>query len=370
MEFRYFFKLLLRNWWVILIVVLVAVNFSLVNSYYLTTPLYEAMASFIVSPNVQDFERGRDLADSLATLDKRSIVATYAEVMDSRQVYDRTFELLEADPKEYREYDLSAVVLPEANIINLSVEGPDPDVAAALANSIGQYSIDFINSSYPVYSINFVDQAASPADPAQPRPTQDAVLALLLGFVAAVGLVTLQDQFSISMEGLSNRRRIDSVSLAYSRSYFEQSLREEIASNPDSTLSLGFLYLNGIQDIYDSLPQVYVNRIMQKVNSTLNHNLRGNDVVGRWSKLQFGIILPTTSGFPAKNTLGKILDLLEQPLSLEPEGEFNINLDPRIGVAESHSGESFGNLIENTENALEIAMQSEEKIYFNETSSH
>lgn len=364
MEFRYFFKLMLRNWWVILIVVLIAVNFSLVNSYYLTTPLYDAVASLIVSPNVQDFERSSDLADSLANLDKRSIVATYAEVIDSRQVYDKTFEILEADSEQYQEYTNSVVVLPEANVINITVSGPNPEVAAVLANSIGQYSIDLINSSFPVYSISFVDRAEVPPDPTRPRPAQDALLAVLLGLVAGVGLVILQDQFSISMEGLSQRKQIDSVSSAFSRNYFEQSLREEIASKPESDLSLGFLYLNGIQDVYDSLPQVYVNRIMQYVFAILDHNLRGNDIVGRWSNLQFGVLLPNTPGGPAKQTLGKILEKLEQPLALETEGDFNINLDPRIGVAERQIGESFVTLLESAEDALEIARQSEDKIYY------
>ncbi len=364
MEFRYFFKLLYRNWWVIFVVTLIAISSSLINSYYFTTPTYEVTASFIVSPDVQDFERPSDLADSLGTLDKRSIVATYAEIIKSRQVYENTFQLLEADPIEYEDYINSVAVLPEANIIYLTVSGPNPNVAQVLANSIGQYSIDLINSSYPVYSIDFVDKAEGPEIPARPRPAQDALLATLLGMVAAVGLVVLQDQFSISMEGLSRRKMYDPVSSAFSKSYFEQSLQKEIASKSESDLSLGFLYLNGLRDIYDSLPQVYINQILKDVNAVLSRSLRGNDVVGRWSKLQFGILLPNTPGIPAKQTLRKILEKLEQPISLESEGEFNIDLDPRIGVAEHQIGESFGNLVKSAENALEIAMQTEDRIYF------
>ena len=82
----------------------------------------------------------------------------------------------------------------------------------------------------------------------------------------------------------------DYESQAFSRIYFERRVREEMANNPENVLSLGFIYLNGVESFYDSLPQAYINGIMQKVTETLKYQLRGNDVVGRWSKLQFSIL--------------------------------------------------------------------------------
>ena len=57
-------------------------------------------------------------------------------------------------------------------------------------------------------------------------------------------------------------------------------------------LTFGIIHLNGIQDFYDSVPQAYINKIMRHVAETLKYQLRGNDIVGRWSNLEFGIFCP------------------------------------------------------------------------------
>ena len=48
MEMRFSMRIIRKGWWLILIAALTAVNFSLIYSYYLTKPTYEAVARFIV----------------------------------------------------------------------------------------------------------------------------------------------------------------------------------------------------------------------------------------------------------------------------------------------------------------------------------
>lgn len=363
MEIRFYLRMIQRGWWLILVSILVAVNVSLVYSYFFVTPMYEAQAKFITSPNLNNFEREIDLVNSLETLDKRSIVATYGEIISSRQIFLKTLEQLEANPIDYANYTISVTVLPDTNILQLTVQGPNPEATVILANSIGQYAINTIKSIYQVYDISFLDYAEVPIEPYKPKPLQDAALALLLGATVGLGLAILRDQLSSSLDRLSQRRMVDNESLAYSRTEFDHRLREEIASHPDSVLSFGFVRLNGIQDVVDSLPQAYVNQIMRKVTNTLQYNLRGNDIIGRWSKLQFSVFLPTTPGLPATQTLKKIWEILRQPISVDSTGEVKVNLDPRIGVAARQDGESYGELVNKAEQALEIALQSEEKIH-------
>jgi capsular polysaccharide biosynthesis protein len=124
MEMRFYMRIIRKGWWLILIAVLVAVNFSLVYSYYLTRPTYEAVARFIVSPNIQNIE-SRDLVNSLEALDKRSIISTYAEVLNSREIITKTLNLLGMDQVQYDAYTAYVTVLPDANIIRFSVQGPN-----------------------------------------------------------------------------------------------------------------------------------------------------------------------------------------------------------------------------------------------------
>jgi capsular polysaccharide biosynthesis protein len=361
MEMRFYLRIIRRGWWLILIAALMAVNFSLIYSYYLTKPTYEAVARFIVSPNMQSIE-SRDLVSSLEALDKRSIISTYAEVLNSHEIISGTLKVLDVDPTKFTAYTTFVTVLPDANIIRFSVQGPDPQATAIYANAIGQNAIDFIRNLYVIYNIEFLDQALVPVEPIAPKPLQNAGLALLMGLVVGVGLAVFRDQLSSTLDRLGERNKIDYESLAYSRPYFERMIRQEMSSQPDNVLTFGIIHLNGIQDFYDSLPQAYVSKLMRHVAETLNYHLRGTDIVGRWSNLEFGILLPSTDGPSAEGRILRIREVLDRPFSLEAEGETDILLDPRIGLADRQGGESLTSLIEQAEKALDVAMQSDGRV--------
>lgn len=362
MEMRFYLRIIKRGWWLILIAALVAVNFSLIYSYYLTEPTYESVARFIVTPNIQNIE-SRDLVNSLEALDKRSIISTYAEVLNSRQIINGTLNTLGIDPSQFDAYRTSVTVLPDANIIRFSVQGPDPEATATLANGIGQHAIDFIRNLYVIYNIEFLDLAVVPSTPIQPKPVQNAGLALLVGIVAGVGLAIFRDQLSSTIDRLGERNKIDYESLAYSRPYFERMIREEISREPDSIVTFGIIHLNGIHDFYDSLPQAYINKIMRHVTETLKYQLRGTDIIGRWSNQQFGILLPATDGTSAEGRMLRVRQVLDRPFFLDTDEETEICLDLRIGLADRQGGESLALLVEQAEKALDVAMQSDDRVY-------
>jgi len=362
MEMRFYLRIIRKGWWLILITALVALNLSLVYSYYLTRPTYEAVARFIVSPNIQNIE-SKDLVNSLEALDKRSIISTYAEVLNSREIINKTLTVLGMDPVRFAKYSLSVTVLPDANIIRFSVQGPDPQGVATLANSIGQNAIDFIRNLYVIYNIEFLDQAVVPTVPIEPQPIQNAALALLAGLIFGVGLAIFRDQLSSTFDRLGQRNMVDYESLAFARPYFERKVRQELSSQPDNVLTFGIIHLNGIQDFYDSLPQAYINKIMRHVSETLKYQLRGNDIVGRWGSLEFGILLPSTDGTAAEGRMLRIRDVLDRPFSLEADSEMEVLLDMRVGLADRQGGESLALLIEQSQKALDVAMQSDGKVY-------
>ncbi len=360
MEVRFILKILQRGWWLILISALLALNFSLIYSYYFASPQYESVARFIVSPNLQSTDN-QDIVDSLDTLDRRSIIATYAEVLNSNQIKQEALLLLGDDPSAFEDYTMSATLIPDANVIRYSVRGPNPEVAALLANGIGQYAIDYVRRLYVVYNIDFLDRATPDEEAIRPRPLQDAILALMVGTVIGVGLAIFRDQVSATITRFGQRNTIDYESQAYTRTYFDRHMRQEVVKQPDVIITLGIIHLNGIQDIYDSLPQVYINKIMRKVTETLRYQLRGNDIVGRWSKLQFAVLLLGTDGISAASRFEHIQEILDQPISLEEGGEFDINLDVRIGFADRQGGEAINVLINQAESALNISMESNTK---------
>jgi len=103
-------------------------------------------------------------------------------------------------------------------------------------------------------------------------------------------------------------------------------------------------------------------RIVKKVTETLENQLRGNDVVGRWSNLEFILLLPSTEGASAITRMERIREILDQPISLDVLGEVDLMLETRIGLADRQGGESFNSLLDQAQQALEYANQSKERI--------
>ena len=86
MEIKLYLRMLQRGWWVILLTALIAVAISLTISYF-AVPQYQAVARFIITPGASATS-STDVIDSLNTLDRRSVVATYAEVMNSQKMWE------------------------------------------------------------------------------------------------------------------------------------------------------------------------------------------------------------------------------------------------------------------------------------------
>src|SRR5512147_815504 len=94
MELKLYFRMLQRSWWIIVIATLATVIAALISAY-LTPPTYRATTRFIVSPSPSLVSGGSNLLSSLSTLDKRSIITTYAEILNSQRVYSETINLLQ-----------------------------------------------------------------------------------------------------------------------------------------------------------------------------------------------------------------------------------------------------------------------------------
>lgn len=347
--------MLKRGWWIILLVALIAMSASLALSY-LAVPKYRATARFIITPGTSITE-GRDVINSLDTLDRRSVVATYAEVMNSERILINSANFLNVASTQLEDYTFQAVVLPDANVLELTVTGPSPKVAAELANTIGYQTILFTSGLNMSYDINFLDTAAEPVIPFSPQPARDAGIALVLGAILGAALAIVSEQIRIPLEAYRQRLRIDSTTGVYNKRFFRQVLEDELTKDPDGVLSIGVIELSGLQDLKETLPPSGLQYLLKKVTGILRKELRGNDIIGRWNEVSFAVLLPTTPGAAAKRTLDRIYQALSESVTLSAF-DATIDLEPIIGGALYSSNISAQELIEKAENSLEQARSS------------
>jgi diguanylate cyclase (GGDEF)-like protein len=349
MELKLYLRMLQRGWWMILLTALVAVAISLTISYF-AVPQYQAVARFIITPGASATSSAA-VIDSLNTLDRRSVVATYAEVMNSQKILLGSQESLQLPEAMREEFVVQAVVLPDANVLELTVTGPEPSSVAGLANTIGYQSILFSHSLNMTYALNFLDEATPPSQPISPQPLRDAAVALVLGLVAGSTIAIVSEQIRIPLEAYRQRGRIDSVTGIYNARYFRQLLSEELVKDPDGSLSLGIVELSGLRELQETLLPAALQYLLRKVTGTLKNELRGNDIIGRWGDISFVVLLPTTPGKAAKRTLDRIYQALSQEIVLDAY-DITINVDPHIGGAVYSNSITAQELINKAEDSL------------------
>jgi len=361
MEIKLYFRMLQRGWWLILLAALVALSASLALSY-IATPQYQATARFIITPGSLLTSGGDASAvvDGLDTLDRPSIAATYAEVMNSRRILSEALGYIQLQNLDVKDYLIQAVVLPESSVMELTVTGPDARVVTDLANGIGYQSILFTKGINRVYELNFLDQAAQPEIPISPQPLRDASLSLILGAIVGGVLAILTEQIRVPLESYRNRLRIDPQTGVFNDRHFSRLLDEELARNSGDVLSVGIIELSGLQDYIDTLPPAGLQKVLRKVTDTLQKELRGNDSIGRWSDNGFIVMLPYTSGAAANRILTRIYQALLTEVDL-PQYDVSVNLDPHLGGAEYSAGITTQELLEKAKTALGRARRDEEK---------
>ena len=351
MEIKMYLGMLKRGWWIILLTVLIAVNAALIAAYF-PTPIYQASARFSVSPSASLTGSGQEVLNSLEALDKRSIIQTYAEFLNSQRIYEGTVQAMGLNLEDLEDYKRSTVVLPDANILDLTFEGPDAQLVALLANNTGQSAITSIKELYKVYDINPLDPAVVPVVPIRPQPLRDAGVAAVLGLVLGVALAITSEQLRVPLDSYRQKASLDPVSNVFNRRYLQHRLDEWHSRSTPEKYSLGLVRLNNLLDMIDTLPSNIVQQLLRQVTAILKKELRGNDVIGRWDDTTFVLVLPNTPEEAAARTMDRIRSALLAPINLANYGE-QIELHPTVAVSSYHDGETADNVTERAEYALE-----------------
>ena len=358
MEIKLYLRMLQRGWWIIAVTIFMAVNVALIFDY-LSTPIYSSSARFTVSPSPTIFTSGQETLNSMDVLDKRSITQTFAEFLNSPQVYKETLLSMNLVPTDMLNYKHSTVVIPTSNVLEVTIEGPDAKLVASLANNIGQNAIQKIKQLYKIYDINMLDPALVPIIPIRPQPLLDAGVAALLGLVIGAALAITWEQILVPLEAYRQQASLDPVSLVLNRRYLENRLFELIAHKSPEGISIGLVRLNGLQDLIDTLPQSVVQKLMRQVAGVLRKELRGNDMIGRWNDTTFILVLPATSEAAAGRTMDRIRVSLLKPVNLVNYGE-TFKLDPLTSVASYQEDDTPASVTQRAQDTLEHVYTTEE----------
>lgn len=187
----------LRAGWWLAPVVLVA---SLAGAWYFEStederPVYRAVATVAAVPH-PSVNNNIHVLRAVEVLERRSMVATLSRIPTSGNIRRAAAKRLETPVREFRAYRIRTSILPNTHLIRLSVQGPDPERAADLANAVAAISEQEATGYYRVFALRVLDRANVPGRSIT-RESRRAfvvagILGLLVGLVAAYGYGVLR----------------------------------------------------------------------------------------------------------------------------------------------------------------------------------
>lgn len=167
---------------------------------------YRATAVAAIGPS-SSLETDADVIDVVGALDRTGIAATAAGVAESRSVRDLAADAMGVTPRQLVDYDIEGVPVLGANLVDVVVSGPDPDTAAALANSVVELIQGHIADFYQVYELDVVTLATAPDHSTRPP----VVIVVTAGAAASAAAAAL---FLYATDaGRRVRRRVEKVAV-------------------------------------------------------------------------------------------------------------------------------------------------------------
>ena len=214
MDVRDFYRLVIRNLWIICSLITFGVSVSTAATIY-SPKSYTAHAQLFVSVPPAIIDIGLLATGGNFTQQR---VKTYANVINGPDTLKPVIENLALDIKWFELATRVKASAPlDTALINLSVSDEDPIMSAALANAIGKQfestaallEIEDELGSSPV-KVTLAKYAVVPQSPSSPKPLLNLLLGLIFGFGIGIGIGILRQIFD---DTVKNEDQLDGLSL-------------------------------------------------------------------------------------------------------------------------------------------------------------
>jgi diguanylate cyclase (GGDEF)-like protein len=355
MELKVYLNILLKKWWIVLPTFLVTLTAGIIFTY-MQTPVYNATASYVVVPS-SSFGTGENFAGGLDLLSRREQIATtFSEIASSRRIKDEASSSLSLDSD--RAYLVSSRLLNGTNIIEFTVQGPDPAITRDLANAIGVATEEYVRGFYEVFNLRLLDEATVSRNPISPNKSLNIILAAVFGLILGGGLAFLSEYLGAPLPSAFSVNIIDGPTGAYNRDYFLQRLGEEMvrAKRNRYPLSLALMRIDNL-GLLKGINAVKVRTdMLRQVAMLTGQYLREEDIVAHLESNVFAILLPDTTGENAK----AIMEYLQTRVAWTPFesaiSEAKFNLKSIVGIVNyGNNGTGRDELVAKANRALELA---------------
>jgi capsular polysaccharide biosynthesis protein len=189
------FETLKKRLLLIVSLTIVAGLISGVVSYFFLTPIYQASTQILVNQAKTDqaFYSPSEVQTNL------QLINTYTVIIKSPAILDKVADELNLDMTAAQlNSKINVGSEKESQVVNVSVQDPNPEKAALIANKTAEVFKKEIVNIMNVNNVSILAKAdiGENPSPIKPRPLMNVAIAIVVGLMAGVGLAFLLEYFN------------------------------------------------------------------------------------------------------------------------------------------------------------------------------
>ena len=199
-NFQRIFNTIWNQLWIIVMVGVIGAAIAFGVTRLFVTPMYQSSAMFYVnnsSLSVGDASFSISSSDITAS---KSLVQSYIVILNARETLIDVVDYsgVQYNYKQVRNM-ISAEAVEETEIFRVTVTGPNPEEAEAIADAIAYILPNRISDIIEGTSAKIVDSAVIPSSPSSPSYPKNIMIGCLLGILLTIGVIILRDVFDITI---------------------------------------------------------------------------------------------------------------------------------------------------------------------------
>ncbi len=179
-------EVLRAGWWMAPVVLAAALGSVAYLNSGDAPPVYRTAATLAAVPHPSIRNHIQALR-GIEVLERRTMVSTLSRIPTSGKIRAWAAGRLETPLRDLRDYQVRSSVVPNTHLIRVSVQGPDPEVAARFANAVAGSAENNASKYYSVFALKILEDAGVPGRPVQRGEARLYVVAGLLGLFLGLG---------------------------------------------------------------------------------------------------------------------------------------------------------------------------------------
>ena len=183
-------KDVLKRAWLVVLCAAVLAAATLIYTVNFVTPTYKASVTMYVSNNAEGTSNSVSSSNLAVAL---QLAKTYVNIIKSDMVLDKVInkaQLTSVSAEDVRKM-LSAEVVDETEIFQVSIVSPNPKMSADIVNAIASIAPNEIHQIIEGSTAKVVDYAKVPTERYAPNYATNTILGALAGAVLAVAMIVI-----------------------------------------------------------------------------------------------------------------------------------------------------------------------------------